>query len=652
MTRPRGSRIGRKLVVGVLVAGLVPLVLGLGLLGWRSSHEADERAQLTAREEANAGASALSRLLHDLRFQLLLAADNRAYSQWYSDQRQQDELRPVIESSLVLLYQLQPGLIDEACFIDAAGPEQARMVQGQPAPLADLSPDESMNPFFGPTFQQDLGQVYQQGPYVSMDSGRWVIPTSTPIEVDGAKVAILHFEVSFEGMREMLHETLGHDVEFRVLDADGNVLMDGSNPAEIVDAPFQPAGAWPAGSKVSSMQLTDAQGDIADWRVEVAVAPASLLASTHLVALMLLCLLAGTLLVVGAILFARRIVRPLERTAWAAKGLADGDLTRRANLARDDEVGNVGAELDAAAARIGVAMSGIAQNADRLSEAASDLSRANAAMAEVAARSAETSAAASGEAASVSEHVSTVVERSDRLGASAEAVAGSAGDALRVAAEAVSAIGDAALVTQRLNESSNEIGAVVTLIESIAEQTHLLALNATIEAARAGDLGKGFAVVAGEVKALALETREGLEQIRERIDAIRTDAAESQQANERAAVTVSQIEARQREISDAIEDQVRIVHEMRQALSQASERTGSITDHLGTVSAAASEATLEADLVRSSAEQLEAMAVALRTLIGHFHFEREAAGAPSDRHAAPPEGPAPRERAYAGSVAD
>jgi methyl-accepting chemotaxis protein len=377
-----------------------------------------------------------------------------------------------------------------------------------------------------------------------------------------------------------------------------------------------------------------------------------LLASAHLLGLIVLCLLAGTLLVVGAILFARRIVRPLERTAWAAKGLAEGDLTRRADLDRDDEVGNVGAELDAAATRIGAAMSGIAQNADRLSEAASDLSRANAAMAEVAARSAETSAVASGEAASVSEHVSTVVERSDRLGQSAEAVAGSAGDALRVAGEAVSAIGDAALVTQRLNESSNEIGAVVTLIESIAEQTHLLALNATIEAARAGDLGKGFAVVAGEVKALALETREGLEQIRERIEAIRTDAAESQQANERAAVTVSQIEARQREISDAIEDQVRIVHEMRQALSQASERTGSITDHLGTVSAAASEATLEADLVRSSAEQLEAMAVALRTLIGHFHFEREAAGAPSDRHAAPPEGPAPRERAYAGSVAD
>jgi methyl-accepting chemotaxis protein len=272
-------------------------------------------------------------------------------------------------------------------------------------------------------------------------------------------------------------------------------------------------------------------------------------------------------------------------------------------------------------------------------------------MAEVAARSAETSAVASGEAASVSEHVSTVVERSDRLGQSAEAVAGSAGDALRVAGEAVSAIGDAALVTQRLNESSNEIGAVVTLIESIAEQTHLLALNATIEAARAGDLGKGFAVVAGEVKALALETREGLEQIRERIEAIRTDAAESQQANERAAVTVSQIEARQREISDAIEDQVRIVHEMRLALAQASEQTGSISEHLGTVSAAASEATLEADLVRSSAEQLESMAVALRSLIGHFQFERQAAGEPG-RRAMPPGDPSPRERAYAGTSAD
>jgi methyl-accepting chemotaxis protein len=111
-------------------------------------------------------------------------------------------------------------------------------------------------------------------------------------------------------------------------------------------------------------------------------------------------------------------------------------------------------------------------------------------------------------AASMHELSSTVKSNADNTNEAAKVVQ----SATQLAAKGGDVVKSAISAMQEINESSNKIAEIISVIDEIAFQTNLLALNASVEAARAGEQGRGFSVVATEVRNLAQRSANAAQQ--------------------------------------------------------------------------------------------------------------------------------------------
>ena len=193
----------------VLAIGLVPLSAGAVVLRHESLVRQQDELDSSLQNAAAAQSVALDNYFARARSVILLSAQNPAFADFYTlPGARIERIRrggPSIarlNTALAYLEKLYPGSIGEACFIDRSGAENARVVRGVVADLADLSLEEASAPFFAPTFALDFGRVYQARPYVSPDTHEWVVSNSTLMPTaDGQKRAIVHFEVTIESFR-------------------------------------------------------------------------------------------------------------------------------------------------------------------------------------------------------------------------------------------------------------------------------------------------------------------------------------------------------------------------------------------------------------------------------------------------------------------
>src|SRR4029450_10259052 len=222
----------RRSLLLILTGGLLLLVFGMSA-GFAGHARALTRERNELAHDAVEQAQVLNAYFARSSSIILLTAHNPAFQEFYAEPGNRDarvrrgRVTPnQANAALGYLEQLYPDRIGEACFIDAAGAENARMVRGQRAGYADLSQDESKNPFFAPSFKLGRDQVYQAKPYESPDTNEWVIANSTLVPTaDGSKPAIVHFEVTLDSFRR---EATAHSQRtVLVVDADtGQVVIN------------------------------------------------------------------------------------------------------------------------------------------------------------------------------------------------------------------------------------------------------------------------------------------------------------------------------------------------------------------------------------------------------------------------------------------
>ncbi len=247
----------------------------------------------------------------------------------------------------------------------------------------------------------------------------------------------------------------------------------------------------------------------------------------------ILSLVLVVLVSLGAWLVIRSVMVNIRGVIASLQSIArgDGDLTQRVNVESNDEIGAMIELFNSFLDKLQRTIRQIIEAAAPLGQVSKDLYQLTQGSEENAKSQQHHTDSISRDILTMTGSIQEVAQRSRQASDEANSAARQAATAREHVGSLSTGINDlgdsvmgAVKAMEQLEEETQEVGSVLTVIRSIAEQTNLLALNAAIEAARAGEQGRGFAVVADEVRNLAQKTAASTAEIQQIIQRLQNSA--------------------------------------------------------------------------------------------------------------------------------
>ncbi len=334
----------------------------------------------------------------------------------------------------------------------------------------------------------------------------------------------------------------------------------------------------------------------------------------------------------GTFIFVRSITRSLEEGMNVANKLAGGDLTVEINISTQDEIGALLQSLKDMVQKWRGVVNQINSSADNIASASHELSASAVQMSKGSNEQAQRSVQVATASEEMSQTVIDVARNTGNIAVSSEETVETAKKgkevvdmAVREVQQIANTVDASAEMVRSLGELSKQIGAIVNVINEIADQTNLLALNAAIEAARAGEHGRGFAVVADEVKKLAERTGNSTAEIADMIGNIQKEVNRAVDAMEDVKTKVSSGTTLSEQAGNALNDIVRKVDDLQLMVQQIASATEEMTatsegiskdiDSIATISKETSAASSQ---VSRASDELSDLSVNLQGVVREF----------------------------------